>query len=95
MRHNLENLRVVINSRRSLPSPVAEEGRQHFGAIPPDGGVWSLPPGVYRINWSGKGWTREQKLTVRSGERVIYHLQAAEEGQVPHFEMDRRPEGEQ
>ncbi|MDC7239046.1 MAG: serine/threonine-protein kinase [Spirochaetales bacterium] len=88
--HNLDQLSLKINGKRSLLS--SGEDKLHFGSLDIDGEEWLLDPGVYRISWKGNGWKQDQKLTVRSGEIVVYRIiPGAGDDKLPVFEMDRRP----
>ena len=85
--HNLEKLNLRVNGKRSLAA--SSEDTLHFGSVESEGDEWLMDPGVYRLSWKGEGWNQEQRLTVRSGEIVVYRILPGED-KLPVFEMDRR-----
>ena len=87
--HNLDKLVLKVDGRKRLKDAGTSGGVQRFGKLELEPPVWKMPPGVYLLTWSGNGWEQEQKLTVRTGEKVVYRITADSEGK-PKFSIDRR-----
>lgn len=87
--HNLERLILKINGHRKFYPGDVNSSVLRFGSLDMEGESWLLPPGVYQVQWSGKFSNQLQKLTVRSGEIVVYRITLDEQGS-PVFSMDRK-----
>ncbi len=85
--HNVEGLVLKVNGSSSLSGQRG--GMLRFGVLE-EKEVWDMEPGVYRLGWMGKDWTKMQKLTVRSGERVEITIRGDVRGK-PDFRMNRIP----
>lgn len=87
--HNLEHLILEVNGHKRLYDGGAEASVHRFGSLNMEGESWLLAPGVYQLQWSGRFTEQRQKLTVRSGEIVVYRITSGKQGQ-PVFGMDRK-----
>jgi hypothetical protein len=87
VQHNLEKLSLRVNGKKRLRREDGSVNR--FGSLNLEGNLWDLSPGVYRLDWSGSGWSQEQKLTIRGGETVVYRIMPDEEEGV-RFEINRK-----
>ncbi len=86
VQHNLEKLSLKVNGKRQLRR---EDGSVNkFGTLNMEENDWDMSPGVYQLTWSGNGWSQEQKLTVRSGETVLYRIIPEGDGEV-RFDINR------
>ncbi len=88
--HNLDRLELEIDHSRRLRNGEKDGKFQRLGKLELESPVRQIAPGVHNLTWSGIGWEQEQKLTVRSGERVIYRITMDADG-TPRFSMDRKP----
>jgi len=87
--HNLDKLVLKVDGKKNLNGGEMLGGVQRFGKLDLEPPVWNIPPGVYLLTWSGNGWEQEQKLTVNTGEKVVYRI-TADAGGTPKFSIDRR-----
>lgn len=87
--HNMERLGLKVDGRRTIIDSGGSGNVLKFGQLDMEGESWMLPPGVYQLQWTGRFSRQNQKLTVRSGEIVIYRITADKEGE-PVFSMDRQ-----
>ncbi|MDA3958848.1 serine/threonine-protein kinase, partial [Oceanispirochaeta sp.] len=87
--HNMDRLKLRVNGKKILQGGLWLDSKGRFGTLATEGNSWPLPPGIYELTWSGAGWKKHQKLTIRTGELVVYRITQDNQG-LPHFDIDRR-----
>jgi len=87
--HNLEKLVLLVDHKKTIQGVRGYGRRQHFGKLELESDVWKIPPGVHLLSWSGRGWKQDQKLTVRSGEKVVFRVTMDSKG-TAQFSIDRK-----
>lgn len=75
IRHDLEELTVLVNGEKKITGGGAEKELLQFGSVPAGSHEWPLSPGVYNIKWISGDAVLEEKIYVKSSGQYGYTIQ--------------------